>query len=51
MEKKMKLKGIELVIPPEGFIVDDKEGPIKQGEVNRALEWGKSIIAAIKVSQ
>jgi flavodoxin len=42
---KLKKKAGELVIPPEGFFVEDSEGPLKQGELERAVEWGKQIIA------
>lgn len=34
-------KGGELIMPPEGFFVDGTEGPMKQGELDRAAEWGK----------
>lgn len=36
-------KGGELVITPEGFFVADREGPLKEGELERAAEWGKRI--------
>lgn len=36
-------KGGELVIAPEGFFVEDREGPLKEGELERAAEWGKQI--------
>jgi len=36
-------KGGELAIPPEGFYVEDREGPLKEGELERAAEWAKQI--------
>ncbi|MCR4407886.1 MAG: flavodoxin family protein [Anaerolineae bacterium] len=36
-------KGGELTIPPEGFFVKGTEGPLKEGELERAAEWAKSI--------
>lgn len=36
-------KGGTQVIPPEGFYVLGKTGPLKEGELGRALEWGKRI--------
>jgi flavodoxin len=37
-------KGGELVIPPEGFFVGGVEGPLKEGELERAADWAKQII-------
>lgn len=36
-------KGGYLVAAPEGFIVEDKEGPLKQGELERAAGWAERI--------
>lgn len=41
--RELEKKGGKLVVPPEGFIVEDKEGPLKEGELNRASEWAKGI--------
>ena len=43
-DRLVKRGGI-LIIPPEGFYVQDNEGPLKDGEIERAAEWGKHIIA------
>lgn len=40
----LKKKGGELVCPPEGFIVKDTEGPLKEGELERAAAWAKSAV-------
>jgi len=45
--KTLQSKGGQLVAPPEGFIVDDKEGPLKDGELERAAAWGKGIAESI----
>lgn len=37
--KALQKKGGKLVLPPEGFFVDDKEGPLKRGELERAAAW------------
>lgn len=39
--KKLQRKGGTLVIPPEGFIVKDTEGPLEEGELERAAQWAK----------
>jgi len=38
-------KGGEPLVPPEGFIVVDTEGPLKEGELERAADWAKKIDA------
>jgi len=42
---RLEKKGGELIIPPEGFFVDGTEGPLKKGELERAADWAKQIIA------
>lgn len=39
----LKNKGGKLIVPPEGFIVKGKSGPLAQGELERAKRWVKSI--------
>ncbi len=36
-------KGGRLVLPPEGFYVLDTEGPLKDGEIERAAAWAKRV--------
>lgn len=36
-------KGGDLIMEPEGFIVEDKEGPLKEGEIERATAWAIDI--------
>ena len=35
----LQKKGAHLVLPPEGFFVDDTEGPVTEGELARAASW------------
>jgi flavodoxin len=39
MANRLKRKGGELALPPEGFYVKDTEGPLKEGELERAADW------------
>jgi flavodoxin len=39
----LKKKGGNPVASPEGFFVEDKEGPIKKGEIERAESWARAI--------
>lgn len=36
-------KGGKLIVEPEGFVVEGKEGPLHPGEIERANQWAKSI--------
>ncbi|MDD4923673.1 MAG: flavodoxin domain-containing protein [Dehalococcoidales bacterium] len=38
-----KKEGFEPVVPPEPFMVEGAKGPLKEGEQERAAEWGKNI--------
>jgi len=40
---KLEKKGGTLIIPPEGFFVKDSEGPLKDGELERAADWGRKL--------
>ncbi|MGB7000759.1 MAG: nitric oxide synthase [Halobacteriota archaeon] len=42
---RLKKKGGDLIIPPEGFFVERVEGPLKEGELERVADWAKQIIA------
>lgn len=39
----LKGKGGTLVAPPEGFFVTSAKGPLKEGELERAVGWAKGI--------
>jgi flavodoxin I len=43
---QLEKKDGELAIPPEGFYVGDTEGPLLEGELERAADWAKRILAA-----
>lgn len=42
--KRLEKKGGTLVVPPEGFFVQGTEGPMKEGELERAAAWARRII-------
>ena len=44
----LEYKGGYLAAAPEGFIVEDSEGPLKKGELERAAIWAKEIIESKK---
>jgi flavodoxin len=41
----LETKGGQVVLPPEGFIVKGTEGPLGEGELERATAWGRQIAA------
>lgn len=44
LAKKLKTKGGKLIVPAQGFFVDDTKGPISEGELKRAKEWAENLI-------
>jgi flavodoxin I len=49
LAKALVKKGGILVAEPEGFIVENKEGPLKVGELERARKWASQLSLAKKV--
>jgi flavodoxin I len=43
ISEKLRKKGAEIMISPEGFFVKDTKGPLKEGELERAKKWGMQI--------
>lgn len=39
ISKQLVTKGGELILPPEGFAVKEKEGPLLPGELERSSNW------------
>jgi flavodoxin len=46
MASALKKKGGTLAVPPEGFLVTGEEGPLKDGELERAAEWVRNMQVA-----
>ena len=40
----LKTKGGTLILSPEGFFVKGTEGPLKEGELERAAGWAREIL-------
>ena len=43
--KRLKRAGGTAAGAPAGFIVEDKEGPLREGETDRARAWARALIA------
>ncbi len=44
----LKKSGGELAQPPEGFFVKASEGPLRDGELERAEAWGRQVQARLQ---
>ena len=43
ISQKLKDAGADVIVKPEGFFVEKGEGPLKEGEIERARTWADSI--------
>ncbi|MGR6998952.1 hypothetical protein ACU686_13725 [Yinghuangia aomiensis] len=41
--RKLRHHGYELASEPQGFIIEDAEGPLRDGELSRAQAWGATL--------
>lgn len=48
MERKLVKIGGRAAVPCQGFFVEDKEGPLRSGETERASEWASRILDHIR---
>ncbi|MCC6614179.1 MAG: flavodoxin domain-containing protein [Anaerolineae bacterium] len=46
LERTITRLGGGVVAPPESFVVADREGPLVEGEVERARSWATALVAA-----
>jgi flavodoxin len=46
IEKALVRAGGEVAGPAAGFIVEDKEGPLREGETDRARAWARGLLRA-----
>jgi flavodoxin len=40
----LRKKGANIIAEPEGFIVEKTEGPLREGELERAANWAEGIL-------
>ena len=41
---RLAARGYKLVAEPEGFYIKHSEGPLDDGELDRAIQWGRSLV-------
>jgi hypothetical protein len=44
MAHRLQHRGYRLVVEPESFFVGGTPGPLEEGELDRAAEWGKALV-------
>jgi flavodoxin len=47
LAKKLRKLGGKLIVPPEIFLVSGREGPLVEGELERAQDWVTSFLGKI----
>lgn len=48
---KLKRTGASLLVEPESFFVAEREGPLEEGELERAARWAEGIFERFEVSR
>jgi flavodoxin len=51
MAEKLREKGTSLLVAPESFFVKGTEGPLREGELERASTWARQIVDAVEASR
>lgn len=46
MARALDARGAARIVAPQGFYVEGKEGPLKEGELSRATAWGRQLLPA-----
>lgn len=44
LARRLRKHGYEVVAEPVGFVVEDMEGPLRAGELERAERWGADLV-------
>jgi hypothetical protein len=45
--RRLRRRGYEVLAEPESFLVEDSEGPLAEGELDRARAWGESFVELV----
>ncbi len=48
---RLKRTGVSLVVEPESFFVAEREGPLEEGELERAANWAEEIYQKIEAGR
>jgi len=42
--RRLRRRGYTVIVDPESFFVEDAEGPLAEGELERARDWGRALV-------
>jgi Flavodoxin len=48
--KRLRRRGYKVIADPESFLVEDSEGPLAEGELDRARAWGASLVELVRAA-
>jgi flavodoxin len=48
---KLKRTGASLLVEPESFFVAEREGPLEEGELERAARWAEGVFERLEASR
>jgi len=48
---KLKRTGASLLVEPESFFVAEREGPLEEGELERAASWAEGVFEQLETSR
>jgi len=51
MARKLREKAVSLLVEPESFFVEGTEGPLREGELQRAATWARQIVDEVEASR
>ena len=51
ISQALKKAGAEIIVSPQAFFVKGKEGPLIDGEIEKAIEWAKTIKIGFNMMQ
>jgi flavodoxin len=51
MAGKLREKGVSLLVEPESYFVEGTEGPLREGELERAATWARQIVDEVEASR
>ena len=51
IDSKLKRAGASLLVTPESFFVAEREGPLEEGELERAARWAEEIYQKIEADR
>ena len=51
IESRLKRTGASLIVPPESFFIAEREGPLEEGELERAARWALEVFEQCEASR